>query len=146
MTSDLQFIICPQCAGQGEKENKKCAACQGFGVVGFFSGYFLIYGEQFNFKNFWQIKFKKFFKKVINFLLLILGLVGIFILILAIFQFNIRGVSLSFEDLLNQRSWLVLIFWFSLLSDMYLFYRLEEDLKWQQRKIVSFIKIGRAHV
>ncbi|TSC95478.1 MAG: ATP-dependent Clp protease ATP-binding subunit ClpC [Parcubacteria group bacterium Athens1014_10] len=94
--SDTQFIICPECSGQGEKNNKKCPACHGVGVYSCLGGYFLFFKKHFNLDDFLKIKIKKVFKKII-------------------------------------------IFWFSLLGDMYLFYRLEQDIREQQRKINHFL-------
>lgn len=132
----MQFVICPKCSGQGEIKNEKCGFCRDLGVYGYFQDYFFYLKERFSFKNFWRQRLNKFFQKTVNLFLLLLGLGGIFILVAAIFEASIGEAVLYFEDLFDKKSSLTLIFWLSALADMYLFYRLEQDLKWEQRKVV----------
>ncbi|TSD04514.1 MAG: ATP-dependent Clp protease ATP-binding subunit ClpC, partial [Parcubacteria group bacterium Athens0714_12] len=137
--SDTQFIICPECSGQGEKNNKKCPACHGVGVYSCLGGYFLFFKKHFNLDDFLKIKIKKVFKKIINIFLSALSLFGLFILIIVVFHFNIGKETFYFKDLFIGKNPLIIIFWFSLLGDMYLFYRLEQDIREQQRKINHFL-------
>lgn len=138
--NNFQFIICPDCNGEGEINKKQCKTCHGHGVAADFSGHFLFFWEKFNLKIFWQKKIKKFFRKIFNFFLLVLCLSGAFVFSLILLQTSgqtfIKGISMTAGDLLKRGNPLTLLFWFSILGDMFLFYRLEQDLKWKKRKVI----------
>ena len=135
MANNFQFITCPECKGRGSLKEKRCSHCRGLGVFAYFKGRFLFYDKEFNFRKNNKQKARKFFNKIINFLLLIFGLAGVLVLISAIFHFGENELYL--EDLLSQKNPLILFFWFSLLADMYLAYRLERGSE-SRKKIKSF--------
>ncbi len=127
----LHFIECPKCEGAGfDKNGNPCAECSAMGLGFFYRNKFLYWGL---FLNKTVIKIRKAIRimdKTINYLSMIIGLLGLFSLgywFWGEFQ-TLHGFS-NFEKLFfwQDKDVLILFFWFSLLIDFFLVYRFVED-------------------
>jgi ATP-dependent Clp protease ATP-binding subunit ClpC len=130
--SHFQTIICPNCAGSGQGEKRKvCHVCQGVGEVAFLEGQFLYWGKRINFLTILERKIEVLVKNILEFGLFAFGLLGLAVLVWQVWQ-------VEFREFLNWEFWfhqpkLMLIFWLSILSDMYLFYRKEREFAGQNK-------------
>ena len=135
----IKFIICPNCQGKGQLQKKKCPVCSNREVYGWFGGYLLFLDRIFTKEEILVYKIKNFLIILIRILFFVFSFWGIICLIVfainsplidfspAVFTFlnKIRFLKLNQNDL-------ILIFWFSILIDCYLFYFFENN---RQKKI-----------
>ena len=117
----LGFVTCPQCQGQ----DSKCQQCKGLGVVLPWQEKILYWGKIYHSSAIAHDKLLKKIKVVINLILAIVGLSG---LILMIYW----GVKDNFAELFDLEYWFTpspekAYFWFTLVVDLYLYYRLEQE-------------------
>ncbi len=117
----MDFIYCSTCQGQGKIEEKICSECQGVGLYKWVGGWLCFWRKEIWPAEIFLEKFNKVFWILINIFLFIFGVLGIISLFGVIFHLE-KLVLGSF--LLGQKFFLF-IFWFSLFSDCYLYYRLE---------------------
>jgi len=117
----MDFIYCPSCQGQGRIEERICYECGGVGLYKWVGGWLVFWQRAISFGEVFLNKFKKVVWIIINIFLFVFGLVGVFVLVKALKIFHFWGYF-TFED-----RFLFLIFWFSLLNDAYLYYRLERQ-------------------
>ena len=131
------FIICPECNGTGINAGKKCLKCKGVGVALYLQDKVIYYGASFNSAH---ILFDKIVRRIeiaFNVVLGLIGLAGILSLIYYGYQYGAL-YFLSLEYWLTP-SPLKLFFWFSLLVDLYLYYRLDQESS-QKNKVLPKIK------
>lgn len=125
------YLICPSCQGQG----RICSLCKKIGVGLWNDGYFFYWHKNINRLSIFQNKIYKTIQLVINFILLIIAIIGIFCFSWKITHVFIPGISI-FESwrFILEADLLMLGFWLGLMSGLYLFYRFNRELE-QQDKI-----------
>lgn len=130
----MKYIVCPLCQGQGRAENKKCPQCQGYSLRLWTGQVLLYWGKRIDAATIYQDNMKSAFKFIINAVLLFIAAVG---LILAFRNFlNLQQGNIPLWHFYKYPSWSMLFFWFSLLTDGYLFYRLEKDYE-ESKNIIA---------
>jgi len=122
-----QSIYCPECNGSGRVEKKRCANCAGNGVSIFENGKFFYWGKDTNQE---EIILKRLQKKVnlfLNFFFFIIGLGGIFSLAYWLWLNGWQSGNFAIMPFWSIRHPLLLLFWESLVADMFIYYRLSEE-------------------
>ena len=124
---NIQFITCPKCEGSGINNFVlNCANCGGYGLGTFFEAGFLYWGP---FLGRAVIKLKHLKRTVnllINFAALMIGLSGLLALAWWFWQVgNTEKINSYF--FWQDKNWLILFFWASLLAIMFVIYRLSEE-------------------
>ncbi|MDZ7798591.1 MAG: ATP-dependent Clp protease ATP-binding subunit [Patescibacteria group bacterium] len=127
---EMQFIKCPKCQGQSYYIDKKgkavpCAACDSLGVAAYFKGRYLIWQKRITHLRILEEKTEKMVRAGINGLLIAFGILGLFLGFWQLYQHASAGYGLT--HLFEIRNTSLLIFWISLLVDMYIYYRLERE-------------------
>lgn len=118
----LQFVICSKCGGQG----KNCPECSNLGIGAFYQSRFLYWGRKIN-KTLIELgKLERLFKKIFNFIILSIGLIGIISLVFWFLEFS-DTTYLKTLMFWQEKHWLILIFWISLLFDFLIIYRITEE-------------------
>lgn len=141
----LQFIYCPVCDGSGAVSGRFCHNCAGSGLGAFYKGKFLYWGEKPDLKIIEIKRFKKKLNKIVNFFSYFIGLLGIFSLCFWVYGNTFESFgSLVFWE---QKHFLLLIFWLSVIADMFLIYRIsierltlvkiKRDAYEERKKIIS---------
>lgn len=121
----LNFIVCPHCNGTGTHETKPCLECQGAGVAMLLEGKVLYWGKSLSPGD---IGFEKLVRKVraiFNLALAIFGLSGLIVMGCVGYQENFTNFS-SWQYWLTP-SYEKFYFWLTLLLDLYLYFRLEQE-------------------
>jgi len=145
----MQFIVCPACGGTGEKKpGSRCPACAGIGVGSFLNGKFLYWGLSLSKAIINLRHFKKSADLFINSITYIISLAGLAALAFWVWSSSAGGpVGSGAGDYLELFSfwrvkhWLILVFWISVLADMFIIYRLSEE-EANQEKIKKFRPAG----
>ncbi len=134
----VKFIICPVCHGTGKgKMGLSCSNCAGMGTGGFFKANFFYWGPKLGRAVIKLRHIKKSFNLFLNLASLFVGLIGLASLTWWIWQVSISYLNLSFFAFWRIKSPLILIFWLSVIADMFIIYRLSEEER-SKHKIVSF--------
>ncbi|MFH1564903.1 MAG: ATP-dependent Clp protease ATP-binding subunit [bacterium] len=122
-----EYFICENCGGVGYFENKKCLACDGYALGIYSHEDFLYWGKVTHKLAIWQEKIHRVINQAVNFFFFFFGLLGIAALGRNIYYAGVEGlITLEFWQ---TKSWFLFIFWLSLLSDLYIYYRLEIQSK-----------------
>ena len=130
----IKFISCSACGGTGRNKLLPCRQCQGYGFGAFANNRFYYFSYEVNQATIVLDKLKKRVGQILNLLAYLLGIIGLLALGWWIYQTSLTANSLSdFFFWQKQDSWL-LLFWLSLLADMFVIYRLQEQA-WQEQKI-----------
>ena len=137
-SENLQFLICSQCAGSGLINRKKCKTCQGKGVIAYLDGYILYWGEKINSRFLVLYKLERLIINGVFIILFILALLGILSLGYAIYLDNFINF-LRLEFWLEKKT-LLLYFWLSVLTDLYLIYYLALAKAAKQKVLVREYK------
>lgn len=127
----MEFIYCPTCLGEGKTESKVCPQCRGRSLYAWVGGYLLYWAKKFKKSEMLFLKVKTFGQFLINLFLFIFGLIGL--LALAKSQFTLSQVD-SYWFLSRSREGQMLIFWISVLTDCYLYFRLDQ-MTAERRKV-----------
>ncbi|HCC23030.1 TPA: hypothetical protein DF272_02515 [Candidatus Falkowbacteria bacterium] len=119
---DYHFMVCASCQGTGGLDGKVCSDCRGLAVVMPFYGRFLYWGKTVNSLHIFVDRVIEILNKIINLILILIGTFGFFLL----FYFD---WATGFDRLFTLAYWLTpsfekTIFWFTILADLYLYYRL----------------------
>ncbi|MFC1598924.1 AAA family ATPase [Patescibacteria group bacterium] len=118
---NLQFLICSQCNGVGYLVDKKCHVCDGQGVISYLNGNILYWGKKIDAQYLKLYKIEGLIYKLGFIILVMIALLG-----LASLAYSLYLVD--FEGLLDTNFWTDndniyhLIFWVSLIFDLFLFY------------------------
>lgn len=128
----IQYIICPQCKGEGKMQGKDCQECDGRGMYGWTGNYLLFWGRVINETHILHRRITEAVYDTIDFILMIFGIVGFGI---AFYIFaktvEIKGTSASAFLFWTEQTFRMLIVWLSLIADTYLFYRFARRMeKW----------------
>jgi ATP-dependent Clp protease ATP-binding subunit ClpC len=116
------FHVCGACHGQGYLDNQPCPECRGLGVVASFFGQYLYWGKRIDRLNIAVDKTLKTIDLIIN---VILGLFGFLGFITLVYIASQDGFQSFFSiEYWKTPTWEKLIFWLSLFTDLYLYYRL----------------------
>lgn len=116
-----EFIYCPICKGSGVSNNLSCSECKGDGVYYWSGKYLLSWGHIIDSLHIFQRKITAVIRNGIDFILLVFGIFGLFLVFYNIFfpQFEINNL----KDIWFAKNWQILLFWISILTDSYLLYR-----------------------
>src|SRR3989339_45165 len=134
----ILFITCPTCEGTGKnKYGFGCSDCAGMALGTFFNGRFFYWGPKLTKTTIEINHFRKKFNVVINIFSYIIGLAGLLSLVFWIYQTS-QGLY-NFQSFVfwREKSGLILFFWVSVLADMFVFYRMNEEQR-RQYKIKPF--------
>jgi ATP-dependent Clp protease ATP-binding subunit ClpC len=125
----LQFLICSACNGLGEINGNVCPQCHDLGVVAWFNNSLLYWSKKIDTRAIYHDRLESAFNKFINIILVIFGIIGLAALGWYIWNLDFSS-ALSRSILASQIFWSKLsffieIFWFSVLTNMFLIYRVE---------------------
>ena len=134
--NNIQFITCPTCNGTGKsKAGLNCSACGGLGLGSFLNNKFLYWGLKLGRA---VIKLRH-LKRSVNFFINLAAYIFALIGLLAlgwwiwssqsgqIFDFTSGDNYLELFSFWRVKHWLILIFWISVLADMFIIYRLSKE-------------------
>jgi len=131
----LQFLICSNCNGLGEIGGGSCPQCYGLGMVAWFRGSLLYWGKKIDAREIYHDRLESIFNKIINIILFSSGILGFLAIILYAWNSGLFGEInkslLSSRVYWEKLIFLKEIFWSSLLTDMYLFYRVKKKRELQ---------------
>lgn len=136
-----KYITCPVCSGKGKsKLGFGCPNCAGMGVGTFFHGRFFYFGPKLGRAMIELSHLRKKFHQGLNLITYIVGLIGILSLAYWIYGVSTTEVTtLGAFNFWQRRDFLILVFWFSLIADMFVFYRMSEEMRKQHRiKAISY--------
>ncbi len=123
----LQFLTCPTCHGLGQQDKKTCPECRGNGLIAWDGQNILYWGKKINFAYITQEKIEQLVKNFINLSLLLFGTLGI--LMLGWFLLDLSQIKITYRQMPYLRNWRLLIFWLSMLSNGYLYYRFQREIE-----------------
>lgn len=124
---EQSFIFCPDCFGNGTKENNfSCKKCGGLGLGSFFEGEFLFWDLKISRTNIFLRKIKQVLNFLLDFSAFIIFLGGLGSLFFWIWEDSQADLLKSLLFFWREESPLILFFWISLLALMFLIYRLSK--------------------
>jgi len=133
-----QYITCPVCSGSGKnKYGADCSNCGGLGVGAFFHGRFFFYGPKLGRAMIELSNFRKKIHLIINLLSYIIGILGLISLGVWVYFASQNAAELGAFAFWREKHVLIFVFWVSLISDMFVFYRISEEIR-SQHKIKPF--------
>jgi ATP-dependent Clp protease ATP-binding subunit ClpC len=126
--NSIQFITCNFCNGTG-KLNKglACKNCSGAGVIAIYGGRFFYWNLPLSAPAIKLRHLKKGLNLSLNLFSYIVGLAGLMVLAYWVYMASQNTDTLSAFSFWRVKSPLILIFWVSLLADMFVIYRLSEE-------------------
>lgn len=125
---EVTFLTCPQCHGFGyvltaTGEQVICSHCHArFSTIGFTQNDLLYWNIPLTTQVIRQRHWQYQLDQALNFGLIIIGIAGIISIMI---QGYALGQTVAIFDMFAERSINVLIFWYSLLTDLILYYRIE---------------------
>ncbi|MCX6796510.1 MAG: AAA family ATPase, partial [Candidatus Falkowbacteria bacterium] len=132
-----QFIYCPVCEGRGlGKFGLSCPNCGGIGLGKFFGNRFYYWGMRLGWTVIELDKFRKKAQLTINIIAYTICLIGILSLGIWLFSVGENNQELGAFAFWREQSPLILIFWLSIIADMFIIYRLNEEER-QMHKIAA---------
>ncbi len=120
----IKFITCQKC-GEAKQTNKICNNCYDFGMVAWTGKTLLYWDKRINYFQISLDDTKKFVKNVINLGLALFGLLGALMLGWVIYSFSLT--ALPIWQFFSIKSWQLFIFWLSMSTNSYLYYRFQRD-------------------
>jgi len=139
--SKKNFIYCPVCEGRGlGKYGMSCSNCGGVGLGTFFASRFYYWGLRLGKTVIELDKFRKKVHLAINIVAYTMCLIGLFSLGAWVFVVGENTIDLGAFAFWREKSVLILIFWLSVIADMFIIYRMNEEER-QTHKIKP-IKYG----
>jgi ATP-dependent Clp protease ATP-binding subunit ClpC len=135
LNEKLSFSICKTCQGTGQVETKTCPECKGAGVALFLQDKVLYWGKNLDPANIAFDRLVRKIKIIFNLILAAVGLSGVVLMAYFAYQDN-------FSSFLTMEYWLEpslekLYFWITLLVDLYLYYRLEQESSGKNHVLVK---------
>ncbi|MFA5048824.1 MAG: ATP-dependent Clp protease ATP-binding subunit [Patescibacteria group bacterium] len=129
-----EYIICQRCSGLGLIDRLNCQDCSGIEVGRQFGGLFLYWDKKITRPLIFQEKLQQTVKIIIDSVLFVIGILSLIILLFEVWQ---MPMIISLDTLLSlkkfvlgeQPSFINLVFWLSILADLFLFYRFNLDLQ-----------------
>lgn len=129
-TNSNQFIVCPTCQGRGKNNfGFNCPYCSGMGTGTFFHGRFFYWGPKLGRAVIELDHLRKKFQLSINIIAFTIGFIGLISLGVWVYitsEFTVRLGAFAFW---RETHILILIFWISLIADMFMWYRLSERIR-----------------
>lgn len=119
------IVSCPLCQGTGLYKNKICPQCLGYKKVLFDGKNYLYWGKYISSYLVNKIKIKNLVNNIFNLIFLTFGLGGF--IILGFEFYNLATLNLEVWKFYENKNFLMLIFWFSVLADLFIFYRLQRE-------------------
>ncbi|MDP2708721.1 MAG: ATP-dependent Clp protease ATP-binding subunit [bacterium] len=129
--SVIQFITCSSCNGAG------CKACAGAGEIAFYRGRFFYWNLPLSAPAIKLRHLKKGLHLVLNLAAYLFGLIGLAALVLWVWQADQQAPTAAAFAFWRVKSPLILVFWLSLIADMFVIYRLSMEQA-ARRKIKKF--------
>ncbi len=128
------IIICPDCHGAGLVNSQQCKICQGLGAILVLENFdpkrkneVYYWGKKLDYLKIVQQRQQKKVRVMINMLFFIFGVIGFLSLIKVFYDLKLMGLEIhNFIKVADEYS---LLWWFSLLTDMYLIYRINRESK-----------------
>ncbi len=136
----LQYQACPTCHGFGYElsglgRHINCPDCHNQdSLYGQLDRQVFYWGRPVNHLTIFQHRSQLFLKNFLNFLLIIIGVVGLLALLYSVYQVLAKHLPLATVFTGTNHRYLA-FFWFSLLTDFFVYYRFELDL--QKRKFIK---------
>ncbi len=129
------LYTCHECDGQGGFDNNICQDCLGVGMLVYVSrpkqrkggDFYAYWGKKMSYFRITQARHQKHIRVMINGLFFIFGMVGFLALVKLIYTNNLFGYEI-YKVIFVQNEW-SLVWWFSIVADMYLVYRLSKESK-----------------
>ena len=118
-------LTCPICQGSGREERTECSRCQGKGVFAWLSGDYIYWEKKINVLALLIEKMEKTIKLFINGFLILFGLIGLIMVVLAIWE--ISKTDKNIWEFIFQRDFKMTVFAISLLTDIYAYYRITRE-------------------
>ncbi len=140
MSDKNNYLVCTECGGTGQVEGNVCNVCRGLGVVLFLNDKVLYWGKHYDALNIAYDKITTKFKIIYNLALGLIGLSGLAVMVYYGYQDN-------FVAFFSYKYWLTpssekLYFWLTLLIDLYLYYRLEQEVSLKYRVMTKKFQSG----
>lgn len=134
-----QYVICPVCSGSGKTSlGLACSHCSGAGAGVFYYDRFYYFGQRFGRASIALKHIRDKAHLAVNFLSFCIGFFGLLSLGFWVYQATIDGRQSEIFLFWRSRHILILIFWVSLLFDMFMIYRLSEQAR--KRHLIKFPK------
>jgi ATP-dependent Clp protease ATP-binding subunit ClpC len=141
--SDIQFITCLACEGSGKTASgSACKNCSGNGLIAFYQGRFYYWDLPLSRPVIKLRHLKNGLHLVLNLLVLALGLIGLMALAYWVWAASLNPQDFGAFAFWRVPSALILTFWFSLIADMFVVYRLSEEEAAKQK--IKKTKYGEA--
>ncbi len=126
----ITFLACPECSGRGfliEQRGKTipCPRCGSVGTVSVVDGELLAYREQYSRASLKLERLHGLARAIVDGAFVVFGLVGFLV---GLLEFRAAQSTFgSFEEFFLLQTPGMFVFWLSLLGDLYVFYRLEQE-------------------
>jgi ATP-dependent Clp protease ATP-binding subunit ClpC len=126
--TDIQFITCSICGGTGKTaDGSNCKNCSGKGLIAFYQGRFYYWNLELSGPIIKLRHLKNGLHLVLNALAYVIGLIGLMALAYWVYEASSKTVNLGAFAFWRMKSDYILIFWLSLIADMFVIYRLGEE-------------------
>jgi ATP-dependent Clp protease ATP-binding subunit ClpC len=136
--SHKPYIICPECQGDGKnKIGFACPNCAGLGVGTFFRGRFYFWGPKLSRTIIEMDYFRKKFNLFVNLSAYTIGLFGLISLGLWIYITSQNNSELGVFAIWRQQHFLILFFWLSVVADLFVVYRMSEEIRLKKVIVAS---------
>ncbi|MFA6573668.1 MAG: ATP-dependent Clp protease ATP-binding subunit [Patescibacteria group bacterium] len=140
----LKLIPCDRCNGYSRlissKEEVMCSKCQGVGMYAYYFGDALYWGKKMNTLSILEEKMERGVRITINGFLILLAVAGLIFGFLTIME-SAEEIN-SIENVISLRGPGLLLFWISMLGNLFIFYRMDQESS--QRHSVK--KHGRSQI
>lgn len=125
-----QYLFCPSCQGTGRSQKSECPTCSGRGVYYWTGKYLLYWGERVDDLHIVYRKTTLMVNNIIDFLLLFFGIIGALLgFIFYARPLNMTPFSIYLSFMENSKSIILLIFWFSIITDSFAIYRFKRRIQ-----------------
>jgi len=139
----IQFIACQSCGGAGRGANGQvCKNCSGHGLMAYYQSRFYYWNLELSRPIIKLRHLKASVHLMLNLISYVIGLLGLLALFYWIYQASLHSDNLAVFAFWRVQSIYILIFWVSLIADMFILYRLSEEESAKQK--IKTIKYGEA--
>lgn len=123
-----EFIICPVCGGKGQnKLGLDCKNCGGMGVGTFNFGHFFYWGPKMGWAVIELDRLRRKFQTALNLAAFSAGVAGLLALCVWAYLASRFSQELGAFAFWREKNNLILIFWLSVIADMFVVYRLSQE-------------------
>jgi len=133
---NIQYITCPKCGGtEKDSRGRSCANCALIGLAGFYQGRFFYWGNNLT-KAIIKLKhLKRGLDLALNVTVYTIGIIGLSCLAWWVWLGSNQSFSFGAFAFWRMKSLLILIFWLSVVADMFVIYRLSKEEAAKQKII-----------